>query len=350
VALPSDLTSITVTGTYASITGAPLAGQVNFSLTTPVEDATGKVIFNAFTQSVTLSPAGTVSIVLPCTDNADLNPTNFTYLVTEVIPGLGRAYYVQLPHTLGSTVDLSALAPVSAPPAATAFASANTWTATQTFSGNPGFKVTTGAVSGDVLTSDASGNATWQPSNPMTTLGDLIYENATPAAARLAGNTASTKNFLTQTGTGAVSAAPAWGTIAAGDVPTLNQNTTGTAANLTGGATLPAYLAPKVVTLTFVGSGTTLVDASLGNAFNLTLTASTTTLGNPSNSVDGEVIRFRITQGSGGSFTLAYGANYDFGTAGTPTLTTTAAKVDILGFEYVASISKWCYLGSGLGF
>jgi hypothetical protein len=141
-----------------------------------------------------------------------------------------------------------------------------------------------------------------------------------------------------------------WDTIQAGDVPTLNQNTTGTAANLTGGATLPDYLAPRAVTLTFVASGTTLVDASLGNAFNLTLTASTTTLGNPSNSVDGEVIRVRIIQGAGGSFTLAYGANYDFGGAGAPTLSTTAAKVDILGFEYVASLSKWCYLGIGLGF
>ena len=69
--------------------------------------------------------------------------------------------------------------------------------------------------------------------NPMTTLGDIIYEDNTPTAVRLAGNTTSTKKFLTQTGTGSVSAAPGWGTIAAGDVPTLNQNTTGTAANIT---------------------------------------------------------------------------------------------------------------------
>ena len=123
-----------------------------------------------------------------------------------------------------------------------------------------------------------------------------------------------------------------------------------TASNFSGGVTLPDYLAPAVVPLTFVGAGTTLVNAALGNAFNLTLTASTTTLGNPSNPVDGQVIRFRITQGAGGSFTLAYGTAYDFGAAGSPTLSTTAAKADILGFEYVASISKWCYLGSGLGF
>lgn len=55
--------------------------------------------------------------------------------------------------------------------------------------------------------------------NPMTTLGDLIYENGTPAAARLAGNATTTKQFLTQTGTGSVSAAPAWGGITQADLP-----------------------------------------------------------------------------------------------------------------------------------
>jgi hypothetical protein len=70
--------------------------------------------------------------------------------------------------------------------------------------------------------------------NPMTTFGDTLYEDGALSAVRLAGQTSATKHFLTQTGDGAVSAAPAWGTIAAGDVPTLNQNTTGTASNITG--------------------------------------------------------------------------------------------------------------------
>lgn len=55
---------------------------------------------------------------------------------------------------------------------------------------------------------------------PLTTLGDLLYVNATPALARLAGNTTTSKQFLTQTGTGTVSAAPTWGTIVAADIPT----------------------------------------------------------------------------------------------------------------------------------
>jgi len=76
--------------------------------------------------------------------------------------------------------------------------------------------------------------AAYNALSPMTTTGDIEYESGANTAARLPGNTSATKNFLTQTGNGSVSAAPAWGTIAVGDVPTLNQNTTGTAANVTG--------------------------------------------------------------------------------------------------------------------
>jgi hypothetical protein len=81
------------------------------------------------------------------------------------------------------------------------------------------------------------------------------------------------------------------------------------------------------------------------HAFNLTLTSSAGILQNPTNPTDGQVIRFRVTQGGAGGFTLAY----DFGAAGAPALSSAAGKVDILAFEYVASIAKWCFLGSALG-
>ena len=55
--------------------------------------------------------------------------------------------------------------------------------------------------------------------NPMTASGDTVYGAASGTPARLAGNTSATKNFYTQTGSGAASAAPAWGTIAAADMP-----------------------------------------------------------------------------------------------------------------------------------
>ena len=113
------------------------------------------------------------------------------------------------------------------------------------------------------------------------------------------------------------------------------------------GGTLTGALAPAVSALTFGVS--VPVNAAAGNAFGLTLTASTATLANPSGAVDGQVIRFRVTQGGSGSYTLAFGSAYDFGAAGAPTLSTSVGKVDILAFEYVASISKWCLQWAALG-
>jgi hypothetical protein len=52
------------------------------------------------------------------------------------------------------------------------------------------------------------------------TLGDLLYCSATDTLAKLAGNITTTRKFLRQTGTGSVSAAPAWDTVLAGDLPT----------------------------------------------------------------------------------------------------------------------------------
>lgn len=50
------------------------------------------------------------------------------------------------------------------------------------------------------------------------TLGDFRYGSGTNTIAALAGNTTTTKQFITQTGNGTVSAAPAWATIASADL------------------------------------------------------------------------------------------------------------------------------------
>ena len=84
----------------------------------------------------------------------------------------------------------------------------------------------TNTVSIPVATSSANGylsSTDWTTFNnkltsPMTTLGDIIYGGASGAATRLAGNTTTTKQYLSQTGTGTVSAAPAWATIAGSDI------------------------------------------------------------------------------------------------------------------------------------
>lgn len=50
------------------------------------------------------------------------------------------------------------------------------------------------------------------------TLGDTLYASATDTLAKLAGNTTTTKKYLTQTGTGSVSAAPVWEAIDASSI------------------------------------------------------------------------------------------------------------------------------------
>lgn len=93
--------------------------------------------------------------------------------------------------------------------------------------------------------------------------GDLIYSSASNTLSALAGNTSTTKQFLVQTGTGSASAAPTWGSIVAGDVPTLNQNTTGSAGSVANALTAGTGLTASATyngsaAITFNATGTTI--------------------------------------------------------------------------------------------
>jgi hypothetical protein len=200
-------------------------------------------------------------------------------------------------------------------------------------------------------------------SNPMSGVGDTTYGGSSGALTRLAANTTATKKFYTETGTGTAGAAPAWSTIAVGDVPTLNQSTTGnaatattaaacsgnasTATNLEGPATVPAQFAPTVVPLSFGAS--IAVNGLLGNVFDLTLTASTGTLANPTGMVNGQPVRVRIRQGGAGGYTLAYGSQWDFGAAGAPTLSDYEGACDYVVGEWDSVKSK-VNVSSALGY
>jgi hypothetical protein len=107
-------------------------------------------------------------------------------------------------------------------------------------------------------------------------------------------------------------------------------------------------LAPAVVALSQSG-GSVSVDASQGNIFTLSLTASGWTIANPINPIgDGQVIRIRLSQDSTGGRTVSWDTAYDWGSNGgtsntAPTLSTTSSATDILSFEYVAATSQWCF-------
>lgn len=106
---------------------------------------------------------------------------------------------------------------------------------------------------------------------PLTTLGDLLYEDATPAPARLAGNITTTKKFLQQIGTGTVSAAPTLDVIAAADVPAAIHGIT--AQNTTSG---------HVLDTVYQNTGGTTMDVAV-SAFCNTINGVLTAYSNSSN-------------------------------------------------------------------
>ncbi len=91
-------------------------------------------------------------------------------------------------------------------------------------SGVPSYRA---VVAADVPTLNQS--TTWNAATATTStnlaggaLGSLPYQSAANTTALLAGQTTTGKQFLSQTGTGSVSAAPAWGLLASTDIPVIN--------------------------------------------------------------------------------------------------------------------------------
>jgi hypothetical protein len=112
------------------------------------------------------------------------------------------------------------------------------------------------------------------------------------------------------------------------------------------GDAMTGKLAPKVVALT--DGATIAIDASAGNVQDVTL-GGNRTIAAPTNAVDGQTLMLRITQDGTGSRTLTWNSVFDFASIGTPELSTTAGKTDVVPFIYIAAATKWRCLGVGLG-
>lgn len=215
--------------------------------------------------------------------------------------------------------------------------------------GATGAGVPTGGTNGQVLQKNSSTNydTSWQTpssgfSNPMTTLGDLMYENATPAAARLAGNTTSTKKFLAQTGTGSVSAAPLWAQPASTDL-----SDTASIALLTATQTLTnKRITPRVGTT--ASSATPTINTDNVDIYSITalavdITSFTTNLsGTPT---DGQSLGIIIV----GTATraIAWGTSFEAGASALPTTTSSTTRLDVI-FIWNAATSKWRCMASSV--
>jgi hypothetical protein len=100
-----------------------------------------------------------------------------------------------------------------------------------------------------------------------------------------------------------------------------------------------SFTAAQRGTVVALTDGATITpDFALGNNFSVTL-GGNRTLANPTNLTAGQSGVIVITQDGTGSRTLAYGSNWKFPGGTAPTLTTTAAAVDVIPY-YVESASR----------
>lgn len=92
------------------------------------------------------------------------------------------------------------------------------------------------------------------------------------------------------------------------------------------------FVAPTVSTPTGAPQ-VAAIDSALNNAFQITLAnGNLNILGTPTNITAGEVFRIAVIQDATGSRTLSYYPIYKWAGGTSPTLSTTAAAVDILTF------------------
>ena len=120
---------------------------------------------------------------------------------------------------------------------------------------------------------------------------------------------------------------------------TGNSATTGTS-TFTGVAT--ASTSANITQVALADGSTSWDAAAAANAF-LELTENTT-IGQPSNAVEGAIISIEVAQhASSGPYTLAWNAIFEFASSTAPTMTATDAKTDIYAFRYNGA--KWQEIG-----
>lgn len=108
MALPANLTTVAVSGTYVDISGNPVAGQIKFTPRAILKDPDADMIIVPKVVSITLDETGSFAVILPVTDDPDVLPTGWTYYVEEAFPR-GRSYDIELPS--GGSINLADVAP-----------------------------------------------------------------------------------------------------------------------------------------------------------------------------------------------------------------------------------------------
>lgn len=150
--------------------------------------------------------------------------------------------------------------------------------------------------------------------SPLTTLGDTLYHNGTDNV-RLAGQTTINKQFLSQTGNGAISAAPVWASITAADIGSGEALTKVDDTNVTltlGGTPATSLLKATSLTLGWTGVLSTARGGSGSSNFTTAVTNITDLLYDPLGTA-AILSSYKFTKGGDAEGTaLSLGTNDNF--------------------------------------
>lgn len=123
-----NVTIVTVVGQYVDYLGVPVSGSIKFTLNETLQNPSGDQIVAKSTHSAMLNEFGEFTIVLPATDDSDLEPAPYVYQVEEAFLG-GKIYNISVPAAV-SPVDISDLRPTdSGYPAFVSYASQSAYDA-----------------------------------------------------------------------------------------------------------------------------------------------------------------------------------------------------------------------------
>lgn len=110
--LPDSIAAVTVTGRFLTPDGRPLAGTVVFRPPGLLTFAEDDVLIAGPVSAPLNENTGAFSVTLPATDAAGMDPSGWSYTVTEQLTGVAsnRSYQILLPAE-SPAVDLADLAP-----------------------------------------------------------------------------------------------------------------------------------------------------------------------------------------------------------------------------------------------